>query len=136
MNVVSVAHDFGGLKRAFVEMLEEARLQPQRERAEVMAEYAGNAEQILAEAAPKRSLGEGYYVRVGYLLELESVMQLGILFAAADVNMSETHGLLALAAARREFDKLHPPCKGCGVRLDNEGETKCPACWAQGRIEG
>jgi hypothetical protein len=128
MNVVSIAHDYGGLKCAALELLDEARLEPHRQRADRLAEFAENAEQILAAAAPKRSLADGYYARLGYLLELEQLMHLGYQFASA-IKLSEMRGLLALAAARREFDALHPPCKRCGARLDNEGETTCPACW-------
>lgn len=124
-----IARDYGGLQRALVELLEEVWMEPQRQRAERMAEYAENAEEILAGTGSRRTLADGYYSRVGFLLELEAIMQLGVTFAAASIDMSEIHGLAALAAARRQFDALHPPCRKCGARLDNEGETTCPACW-------
>jgi hypothetical protein len=127
--VLPVARDYGALKRAMLELLEEARQEPERRRAERMAQYAENAEQMLAGMVPKRTLADGYFARVYYLLELESVMQLGVKFSAAEMDVSEMHGLAALAAARRQFDVLHPPCKRCGVRLENEGQTQCQDCF-------
>jgi hypothetical protein len=129
MNAVSIAHDYGGLKRATLELLEEARMEPQRQRAERMAEYAANAEEILAGTAPRKTMADGYYARISYLLELEAIVRLGAGLATLVLDLSEMHGLTALAAARIRFDELHPPCRKCGVRLENEGERTCAACW-------
>ncbi|SRR6266487_768348 len=129
MNAVSIAHDYGGLKRATLELLEEARLEPQRQRNERIAEHAAeNAERVLAATAAERSLADGYYQRIGYLLELESVLQLGAGLSMLLLDMSEMHGLAAVVAARRQFDVLHPPCRKCGVRLEYEWETECRGC--------
>lgn len=125
--VVQVASDFSGLKQAAVELLEELRDAPKRERIERLARSAANPEEIIGEGGAHRSLAEGFYRRVGYLFDLESFMGLGgkIDF---DLDMTEVRGLLAIASARAEFDRLHPPCRGCGVRLENEWDKTCGEC--------
>jgi hypothetical protein len=128
MNVVHVARDYGGLQRATLELLEEARLEPQRQKAERLAEHCENAERVLAAVAPKRTLADGYYARVGYLFELESMIRRGAGIATMVLDMDESRGLTAIEAARNQFDALHPQCRRCGVRLENEWDRTCNEC--------
>jgi hypothetical protein len=128
MDVVPIARDYGGLQRATLELMEEARLEPKRKRAERLAEHAENPEHVLAATAPLRSLADGYYVRVGYLFELESMIRRGAGIATMVLDMDESRGLEAIEAARREFDALHPACRKCGARLEYEWETTCNDC--------
>ncbi len=127
---VSVAKDFSRLKQAALELLEEARLAPERERIERLAQGAPNTNEILQTlqtSASKRSLAEGYYARVGYLVELESFLRMGVQLSF-DLDMAELRGLLSISAARAEFDRAHPPCRACGKRLENEWDKTCNDC--------
>ena len=128
--VVSVAKDFSGLKQAALELLEEERSAPARERVERQAQGAPNSNEILQTlqaSASRRTLAEGYYARVGYLVELESFLRMGVQLSF-DLDMTELRGMLSIAAARAEFDRAHPPCRGCGVRLENEWDKTCNDC--------
>jgi hypothetical protein len=125
--VVSVAKDFSGLRQAALELMEEARSAPERERLERLAQQSINTNEILQACAGKRSLADGYYARVGYLIELESFLSMGLQLSF-DLDMAELRGMQSIAAARAEFDRAHPPCKGCGVRLENEWDRSCNDC--------
>ncbi len=124
---VSVAKDFSGLKQAALELLEEARSAPERERVERLAQGAPNSNEILQASGSKRSLAEGYYARVAYLFELAAFLDMGVQLRF-DLDMTELRGMLSVAAARAEFDRAHPPCRGCGVRLENEWDKTCNDC--------
>jgi hypothetical protein len=125
--IVSVAKDFSGLRQAALELMEEARSAPERERLERLARGAANSEEILQVMGRNRSLAEGYYARVGYLMELESFLSMGVQLRF-DLDMAELRGMQSIAAARAEFDRGHPTCKGCGVRLENEWDKTCNDC--------
>ncbi len=124
---VSVAKDFGGLKQAALELMEEARSAPERERLERLTLGAANSNEILQAMGSNRSLAEGYYVRVGYLMELGSFLSMGLQLRF-DLDMAELRGMQSIAAARAEFDRAHPPCKGCGKLLENEWDRSCNDC--------
>ncbi|SRR5260370_6529407 len=125
--VVSVAKDFSGLKQAALELMEEARSAPERERIEKLAQMSADPGEILRACGGKRSLAEGYYARVGYLMELQSFLSMGVQLSFA-LDMAELRGMQSIAGARAEFDRAHPPCKGCGVRLENEWDKTCNNC--------
>ena len=124
---VSVASDFSGLKQAALELMEEARSAPARKRLEELARGSANPEEILQKIGSNRSLAEGYYARVGYLMELESFLGMGIQLRF-DLDMTELRGMLSFAAARAEFDRAHPRCRGCGARLEHEWDKTCNEC--------
>jgi len=126
-SAVSIAGDFCGLKQAALELMEEVRSAPERERIERLAPWAANSSEILQASRSNRSLAEGYYARVGYLLELETFVGMGLQFRF-DLDMTELRGMLSVAAARAEFDRAHPPCKGCGVRLEKAWDRSCNDC--------
>lgn len=126
IGAIAVARDYDGLKQAALELLEESRSEPQNEKLRRVAEGAANREQILQGIVSHRTLAEGYYMRISYLLELESMIHIGV--DLGDLEMSEMYGLASIQHARREFDSTHPLCTGCqAVRLE-QGETRCPEC--------
>jgi len=110
MNVVAIARDYDGLKQAAVELLEEARMEPRNEKLRRLAEQASNTDRVLDGIKSQRTLAEGYYVRIGFLLELESVLQLGVELKL-NLDLSEMQGLRSIQQARREFGTTHPPCR-------------------------
>jgi NADH pyrophosphatase NudC (nudix superfamily) len=123
---VLVAKDFLALKKTALELMEEARSAPERERIMRLARGASNAGEVAAlVSCTKRSFAEGYYDRVGYLLELESYLALQM---RQDLDMDELRGLVAIAGARAEFARTHPPCSGCGKQLENEWDKTCNDC--------
>lgn len=128
MIAVSIARDQSGLEQAAFEMMEDALHDPERARVAQLAEVSANPEAVLASAPSARSLPEGYYARVGYLMELESILGLGVELRPDEIDLSELRGLSAIAAARRKFDRLHPPCARCGRRLENEWDKVCGEC--------
>lgn len=124
---ISVAKDFSGLRQAALELMEEARSAPERERLERLTRAAANSNEILQACGKKRSLAEGYYGRAAYLMELESFLGMGLQLGL-DLDMAQLRGLQSIAAARAEFTRTHPPCKGCGARLENEWDKTCNDC--------
>jgi hypothetical protein len=124
---VSVAKDFSGLKQAALELLEEARSAPERERLEWLAQRSANPNEILQASESNRTLSEGHYLRVAYLCELSEFLSMGVQLSF-DLDMTELRGMLSIAAARAEFDRAHPPCRGCGKRLENEWDKTCNDC--------
>src|SRR5438046_2617345 len=111
MIAVAIARDYDGLKQAALELLEEVFAEPENERLQRSGEQDANADQILAGIVSTRSLGEGYYMRIGYLLELEAMMEVGIALRPENVEYREMRGLIALREARMEFKRIHPPCR-------------------------
>jgi hypothetical protein len=124
---ISVAGDFRGLKQAARELMEEARSAPERERIEKLMRHAAAPDGVLLATGVNRSLAEGYYSRVGYLLELETFLNM-CSNPGFNLNMAELRGILSIRAARAEFDRAHPPCRGCGKRLENEWDQSCNDC--------
>jgi len=128
---IRVSEDFAGLRRAALELLEEERTRPERERLKRVAEGAANAEALRAAASAcgGRTLAPGYYRRVvEYLVWLERVVPLcGI--GSRDLLPSDLTGLDALAAARADFEKQHPPCPQCGGPLENPAALSCRCGW-------
>src|SRR5260370_32177302 len=117
--VVSGAKDFSGLKQAALELMEEARSAPERERIEKLAQMSADPGEILRACGGKRSLAEGYYARVGYLMELQSFLSMGVQLSFA-LDVPELRGMQSIAGARAEFDRAHPPCKGSGGRVRHD----------------
>src|SRR5882724_3986395 len=128
MIAIAIARDYDGLKQAALEMLEEERSSEHRQRVERQAATAANGEAMLAALGTERTLADGYYMRIGYLLELESMIHAGLHFEAKEMAMSKVRGLIAIESARAEFDRLHPRCRGCGTRLDDTLDNVCGDC--------
>jgi hypothetical protein len=129
IGTISVASDFIGLKTAALELMEEALMASERDRIEKLASMAANRDAILASyGGPERTMADGYYTRVGYLLDLESFISLGA-GAQIELELTEARGILCIREARDKFRRMHPPCAGgCGRLLTNANERKCSDC--------
>lgn len=127
--MIVVARDYEGLKIAARELLEESLRADDRERLEALAEQAPNREEILARTAEAtRTLADGYYTRIAYLVLLERARELGSAFRLEELEATEFHGLVMLEAARAEFATDHPPCPGCGAPRATPFATRCSKC--------
>jgi hypothetical protein len=75
---------------------------------------------------PPLSLASGYYKRAEYLLWLEKCKESGL--AEGGFTVDEAEGLIAVAEARRSFERNHPPCGICGALQDSQFSTSCHKC--------
>jgi NADH pyrophosphatase NudC (nudix superfamily) len=73
-----------------------------------------------------RLLSPGYYKLGEYLLWLEARLKAGVPIAA--VAAVEADGLCAVARARNEWERGHPPCSKCGERQDTRFALMCWNC--------
>lgn len=124
--MIYVATDFEGLRRAAVEYLEECVTADERERRWQKSHTAANRDELQQQLAPRRTLAEGYYARVGYLLDLQEMIEIGLQFRTADLKHKELAGLMAMRDARAEFEQRWPAC-GCGTR-NIKLSPKCRGC--------
>jgi len=110
---IRVSEDFAGLRRAALELFEEMLPKP---------------EMGLRDLSSGRTLAPGYYRRVGeYLLWLDRLVEIGL--DAQSLALDDLTGLDALAAARSEFQRRHPPCGRCGQPLDSPSAFSCRCGW-------
>jgi len=121
-----VESDMDGLRTALREIFEESYLQdscaPVFER--------GNREDIqrLEDDLPQRTLSPGYYTRATYLLGMATAIECGVTYPADTLTHAEVLGLDMVRRAKNMFEGDHPPCPGCGKRLDSRHMTQCPHC--------
>jgi hypothetical protein len=135
--MIAVTQDAEGLRAAALEMMEEALDAPQREANENLAEFTADPEQLLAAAAPKRTLSPGYYMWLGYIAEaIAQPLEAGIAFRDADLGADELAGLTILSEARAKFRRMHPPCGGCGKPLRYEWDKTCNDCQRAAAAKG
>lgn len=72
---------------------------------------------------PVRTVPDGSYVWIGYLVWLERLLEVTPL----PLSAAEAEGLLVLKRERARFQAEHPPCPHCG--LPNESHaTRCREC--------
>lgn len=96
------------------------------------------AEQTLRDTAPEyqeealrklitpRTLPEGFFVWLRYLVWLDRVMEI----TAVQLLAVEVEGLLVLRAARNRFQQSHPGCPHCG--MPNEAHAlRCRECMGE-----
>jgi hypothetical protein len=127
--MIAVAQDAEGLRRAYVELLEESMDAPERERNERLAEMAANPEALLNSTPERRTLSPGYYGWVRYLQEaIEGPLECGVAIPESQLIAEEVEGLAALRAGRMEFRQKHPPCRGCGKPLADASFKMCGDC--------
>jgi len=127
--MIAVAQDAEGLRTAAFELMEEAFDAPQREKNEALAERSENAESVLSAAEPKRTLSPGYYLWLEYVAEeIAEPLEAGLTFDAARLDHDEVMALSILRQARAKFQRMHPPCSGCGKPLQNEWDRTCNDC--------
>ncbi len=75
---------------------------------------------------PTLTLSPGYYKRAEYLLWLEKCKNTGL--ADGDFTLAESEGLMAVAEARAQFERNHPPCGVCSALQDSPFSTSCHKC--------
>lgn len=61
--------------------------------------------------APRRTIPDGCFVWINYLVWLERVMEI----ARVPLTAAEVDGLLVLKRERTRFQAAHPPCFKCGM---------------------
>ncbi len=127
--MIAVSQDAEGLRVAALELMEDALDAPQREANEQLAEHAAEPEKIREAAEPKRTLSPGYYMWLGYVAEsIARPLEAGIAFRDADLGADEILALMILSEARAKFQRMHPPCSGCGKPLRYEWDKTCNDC--------
>ncbi|MGO8759364.1 MAG: hypothetical protein ACLQG3_14690 [Terracidiphilus sp.] len=123
---IDVTRDMEGLRQALSEMLERGYAQSRVSRSLDSADENGG-ERIFG-SLPGITLSPGYYKRAEYLLWLEKCKSTGLLDQMGGLTMPEADGLMAVAEARAEFERNHPPCGVCGARQESPFATSCCKC--------
>lgn len=128
--MIVVSRDYEGLRIAALELFEEARTTREQERRfrNIDLDRTVNAEQLIEQAMPKRTLSDGYYSRVRYLLWLERTQEAGVNFK--NLQVSEVEGVGAVNEARSEFKSKYPPCPRCGFP-NTKFMPRCGECGAE-----
>ena len=113
------------LKRAAAEFFVEGFVAPEAQR--ILANTPPEAQQEALESlVPPRTVPEGAFVWIGYLLWLERVIEI----AEVPLTAIEVEGLLALKRERAAFQAAHPPCPHCG--MPNEAHAlRCRECMSE-----
>ncbi|ABF42420.1 hypothetical protein Acid345_3419 [Candidatus Koribacter versatilis Ellin345] len=123
--MIVVSRDYDGLRIAALELMNEEFQGEDRDRLARRAKAgAANSEAMLAEAAPARSLADGYYVRADYLFWLDDVLRATTI---AQMSAAEVHGLNAVRRARDQFRMEHPNCPHCGA-MNERIKIICRKC--------
>jgi hypothetical protein len=125
--VIDVRRDFAGLKIAAAELYIESFLRPDLE-ASLIGCDPERAVEAVSKTNPPRSVSQGYYLWVMYLMWLKSVM--GLPGQQIELYGDEAEGLLVLADAERAFRKEHPSCYKCGA-LNMKHAGSCRECGAE-----
>jgi hypothetical protein len=125
-----VSQDRAGIHQAALELFEEARLHGR----DVVEEFRARGAAAFDDVEPEesqRTLPDGYYSWVGYLLYLESLLELGLQFSPRELEAADAIGLLVLKTARAEWSREHPACDDCGRPQETRFATHCPYCGAK-----
>jgi hypothetical protein len=125
--MVDVTIDYPRVQLAIGELLREAISNEDAERLERKLAGAKNADRVRAQAAPTRTLPEGYYDWSMHLFGLEEEMSLGLQLSAAELQARELNGLKVLRRARAQFNAEYPGCPKCG-RRNKQFTPVCRAC--------
>jgi hypothetical protein len=120
---IDVTRDMDGLRKALSEMLERGFAQSRMSRSLDDSDEGGR--ERMFGSLPPLTLSPGYYKRAEYLLWLEKCKDGGLLDQMGGLTMAEADGLLAVAEARNEFERNHPPCGVCGARQETPFATSC-----------
>jgi len=123
--LINVANDGEGVKQAVLELFEESLREPDLKRSLERLKPAMDEFETVVKFAGDRRLSPGYYTRAFYLIWLRGRLEVGVTF---DLYADEADGLLALAAARGEFETNHPACCYCGARQLYKTARRCRAC--------
>lgn len=121
--MIQPSRDPEGLKAAAFELFVEMVDAPEVERALGRAREAMEESDELRKLARPRTLASGYYDWVGYVLWLEAMRAANVEY---ELLASEVNGIMAVKAARREFEEKFPACEECG--RPKRKFTNCRAC--------
>jgi hypothetical protein len=114
--------DYGGLRIAAREYYEEGWGWRKVRRAS--KQQLANREEFIRKTLPPRTLADGYYLWIDYLVWLLSTVEtLRIETLAA----SEVEGIRIVSEARAEFARKHPRCYRCGAQNENFA-MRCAEC--------
>ncbi len=119
-----VTRDAAGLRQAIGELLEQGYAGARVTRSLDDSDDAGR-DRIFS-SLPPLTLSPGYYKGAEYLLWLEKAKATGLTQGA--FSLAEADGLIAVADARREFERNHPPCGVCGALQESPFATGCHKC--------
>lgn len=116
------SRDLAALRSAAAEFFEEGYAIPIAERrlrdtpAELQAE-------VRSKELPKRTVPDGCFTWVAYLVWLERLLEITPL----PLSAAEAEGLVILKRERSRFQAEHPPCPHCG--MPNEAHAlRCREC--------
>jgi hypothetical protein len=119
-----VTRDAEGLRQAINELLEQGFAHGRVARS--LDDSDDDGRERISGSLPPLTLSPGYYRRAEYLLWLEKCKKTGL--ASGDFSLSESDGLMAVAEARAEFERGHPPCGVCSALQDSPFATSCHKC--------
>jgi hypothetical protein len=121
---IDVTRDAEGLRQAITELLEQGFAQGRVARS--LDDSDDDGRERIFGSLPPLTLSPGYYKRAEYLLWLEKCKKSGL--ASGDFSLAEADGLMAVAEARAEFERNHPPCGVCGALQDSPFAPSCHKC--------
>ena len=121
---IDVTRDQEGLRQAVLELLERGFVEA-RTSGSLDAADDASSERIFG-SLPPLTLSPGYYKRAEYLLWLDEQKKIGVL--EMHFILAEAEGLAAVAQARSQFERSHPPCGVCGALQDSPFATSCSKC--------
>jgi len=119
-----VTRDEEGLRQAIIELLEQGFAHGRVARS--LDDSDGDGRDRILGSLPPLTLSPGYYKRAEYLLWLEKCKKYALI--DGPFTVMEADGLMAVADARAEFERNHPPCGICGVFQDSPFATSCHKC--------
>ena len=121
---IDVTRDQARLKKAALELLEQGFASSRSFRSlELMDE---STKERIAASLPPLTLSPGYYKRAQFLFWLENYKKTGL--ATGEYALAEADGLMAVAEARAEFERNHPPCGVCSALQESPFATSCCRC--------
>jgi hypothetical protein len=123
--VIDVSRDYEGLRIAAGELFEEEFI-ADGIRIDADDPNLDNIERLLRDQTV-RTVAEGYFERLRYLLWLESTLEFGAPAGLSPLLRDEVEGMRAVRSARAEFSRRHPSCPNCG-ELNNASAFSCRGC--------
>ena len=121
---IDITRDAKGLLQALTELLEQGFARARVTRS--LDDSTEDGADRIFQSLPPLTLSPGYYKRAEYLLMLEKMKAAGLL--TAEFTLGESDGLIAVAEARTNFERNHPPCGICSAFQDSPFATSCNKC--------
>ncbi len=124
---IDTAYDVEGLSQALSELLENGFAQARVTRS--LDDSDDEGRDRISGSLPPLTLSPGYYKLAEYFLWLEKCKDNDLIKGA--FTLAESEGLIAVAEARAQFERNHPPCGACGALQDSPFATGCHKCGAE-----